>query len=207
MTPDDDNDGRTSNSSLGHWSQAQGQPMHFNTGTGLSDDEANRYSAAIATFRAVTERNTFVLLQRHHHRLEATVAAFANLERLGGSFRNVDKRAVNITLMGEIVDWLAAGRLYTESTRDFMLRQFGHGAQLERFKSATSSAFDGFAGYRFMYNLRDYTQHCGPPLGGTTVGRVADGNRTFDLYLKPLRVGDGSLRVEQPRHRAPLELA
>jgi hypothetical protein len=86
--------------------------------------------------------------------------------------------------MGEVTHWLAATRLYLESERDFIARRLGdESEQADRFVTATRRAFDSNEGYRFLYNLRDYSQHCGPPLGGLTIASLPDGSPSVELYL------------------------
>lgn len=171
---------------LGYWTQDPLDPTHsgLHEGIPISEPEAQRYLDAILPFRALTERTTFILLQRNRHALETTLEAVANVEQLGGSFRRIDTNALGVTLMGELLNWLAAGRLYIVSTKDFMRRQFGDTSdQMRRFAEVTSKAFDDLAGYRFMYNLRDYSQHCGAPVSSMSVSRGATGQRQLDLLL------------------------
>jgi hypothetical protein len=87
--------------------------------------------------------------------------------------------------MGELTNWLASTRLYLESERDFLLRQYGKASEeLRSYVGATSEAFNTYPGYRFLYNLRDYAQHCGPPLSGMTVSRDPSGNTKIEMYLR-----------------------
>ncbi len=112
------------------------------------------------------------------------LATYTNLEKVGGRFRTVDTRSVSILFMGEMTNWLASTRLYLESERDFLVGQFGEGSEEFRsFKRATSRAFDTYPGYRFLYNLRDYAQHCGPPVSGMKVSRDSQGKSIIEMYL------------------------
>jgi len=109
---------------------------------------------------------------------------YTNIERVGGNFRMIDQRTVAVLFMGETTNWLASTRLYLVSERDFILNQFGEASEEVRaFDKATSQAFDTYAGYRFLYNLRDYAQHCGPPVSGVTISRDPATRRKIELYL------------------------
>lgn len=175
----------TEHAAIGFWVQAPGQKgFDIHVSADLTDDEFNRYLGAIASYRAMVQRSTYELLLRDRHRLQSMQAMYANLERVGGSFRAVDTRTVAALFMGEVTHWLAATRLYLESERDSMARRFGDtSAQVLRFAGATSRVFDTIEGYRFLYNLRDYSQHCGPPLGGLTVASLPDGSQSVELYV------------------------
>ncbi|AYY13754.1 hypothetical protein EF847_14695 [Actinobacteria bacterium YIM 96077] len=170
---------------LGVWEQGPDQEgMDITVAAEIGREEFSSYTAAIATYQSLVARPTYQVLTRNHHRLAAMLDTYSNLERIGGLFKNLDLQSVNSMFMGEITNWLASTRLYLESERDFILRQFGDGSdQLRRYQSVTSSAFDTHPGYRFLYDLRNYAQHCGPPLSGLTIAATTGGRTTVDLYL------------------------
>ncbi len=170
---------------LGVWRQEPGQ-KGFNVEATLSirPEEFERYVNAIATYQSLTERNTYQILTRNHLRLRSMLELYTNIERVGGNFRMIDQRTVAVLFMGETTNWLASTRLYLVSERDFILNQFGEASEEVRaFDKATSQAFDTYAGYRFLYNLRDYAQHCGPPVSGVTISRDPATRRKIELYL------------------------
>jgi len=109
---------------------------------------------------------------------------YTNIERIGGNFRAVNQRNLALLFMGEMTNWLASTRLYLVSERDFILRQFGDESdEVRRFDKATSQAFDAYVGYRFLYNLRDYAQHCGPPVSGIAISGDSASRRKIEIYL------------------------
>ncbi len=61
--------------------------------------------------------------------------------------------------MGKVTDWLTTSRLYLVSEEE-RLDALGNDAG-DRFRSAQHASFDRSPAYRFLYNLRDYTQHSG----------------------------------------------
>ncbi|MGK5692819.1 hypothetical protein ACSNOJ_07850 [Streptomyces sp. URMC 128] len=152
---------------FGVWKQEPGQPgMDVRIVHEMSEDEFDRHVDAISVYEALIERGAFSLILRNYSNLRAMVDTFANVERYAGEFRQADREVVKGALMAELTNWLAATRLYLENERDFILREFGKTSEeMSDYKTATSSAFDGHEGYRFLYNLRDYTQHCGIPPG------------------------------------------
>jgi hypothetical protein len=170
---------------LGVWRQAPNQEgFDVEATIEIGKEECDEYRDAISWYRALSERNTYQVLQRNYARLTSMLATYTNLERVGGSFRAVDTRSVSIIFMGEMTNWLASTRLYLESERDFLLRQFGEESEeIRSFKAVCSRAFDTYPGYRFLYNLRDYTQHCGPPVSGMNVSRGSQSKRVVEMYL------------------------
>jgi hypothetical protein len=170
---------------LGVWRQEPGQKgFDIEASITISADEFQGYIDAISTYRSLSERNTYQILNRNHLRLASMLKMYTNLERVGGSFRKINQQNVALLFMGEMTNWLASTRLYLESERDFLLNQFGGNSdELRRYRRATSQAFDSYRGYRFLYNLRDYAQHCGPPVSGMMVSSDPTGKRVIEMYL------------------------
>jgi hypothetical protein len=170
---------------LGVWRQEPGQKgFEIEVRRTISADEFQSYIDAIFTYRSLSERNAYQVLNRNHSRLVSMLKMYTNLERVGGSFRMVNQRNVVLVFMGEITNWLASTRLYLDSERDFILDQFGEKTEeFRQYRQITSQAFDSYPGYRFLYNLRDYAQHSGPPVSGMTVSTDSSGQRVIDMYL------------------------
>jgi len=170
---------------LGTWHQQPGQEgMDIQRGPLIDEAEFNQAVGAAACYRALTERPTYQVVRRNADRLSSMLDMYTNIEQVGGSFRAIDQRATVGLFMGEMVNWLASSRLYLERERDFLTTEFGPTSEeLARFKQVQSKMFDTLPGYRFLYNLRDYAQHCGPPLSGLLVSRSDTGRRRVEMYL------------------------
>jgi hypothetical protein len=92
--------------------------------------------------------------------------------------------------MGNVVNWLAAFRLYLDHSETILKRMYGgESQQWISFKQACSDAYDSLVGYRFVYKFRNYVQHCGLPIdtfrvSAATPDRVADGQRLVAILLQ-----------------------
>ncbi len=177
-------DASPSRYALGYWTPLTDQPgTHYEDVCEINADEFEAYRTAIASYGALTQRTTYVLLQRNRHALEATLYACSNVERMGGNFRLLDKQALGHTLTDELLNWLAAGMLYVQNNASTIRRQFGeHSDELRRFWKAHSCAAQ-FEGFRFAGLLRDYAQHAAPPASGLEFSRSATQRRSLDLYV------------------------
>ncbi|MFF0016110.1 hypothetical protein [Streptomyces sp. NPDC005374] len=173
------------NYAVGTWAQAPGQKgMTVSVLRDISKAEYERYKIVSSKFVILQERKTFQFLERSSGELKSTFSAYVNIENIGGSFRTINWRQAGGFLMERFATWLAASRLYLESERDFMMSRFGEeSSQYQSFKESTSTAFDTREGYRFLYNLRDYTQHCGIPSSGVTVSLNQEKERVTQLHL------------------------
>jgi hypothetical protein len=150
----------------------------------ITETEFKTYVAAIATYRALTERTTYTLLRRDSQALADTLAAISNVEQVSGSFRRVNTQVLGVTLTGELLNWLTAGTLYFVSTVNFLQGQFGNSSdQLRRFRDGLSRASKACPGYRLMLLLRDYAQHAASPLSGLSVSRDDARPRKVEIYV------------------------
>jgi len=169
---------------LGFWTTQTGQPHTLIEDIcEITEHEFETYRTAVNTYAALTERTVYVLLQRNKHQLEATLAACTNVERMGGTFRQLDREALGVTLINELLNWLAAGKLYVENNASQIRRQYGDGSDaLRRFWDAKSRA-SHFRGFRFAEALRDYAQHAAPPLSGMQVSKSESQPRSVEIYV------------------------
>jgi hypothetical protein len=189
---------------VGTWVQEPGQKgMTVSVIRNISEAEYERYKTIVGKFAAIQERKTFQFLERSSGELKSTFSVYVNIENVGGSFRAINWRQAGGFLMERFATWLAATRLYLESERDFMMSRFGEeSSQYQSFKESTSTAFDTRDGYRFLYNLRDYTQHCGIPSSGVTVSMNSKKERITRLHLN--RTELLSARFKWNRHAKSL---
>ena len=173
--------------SLGFWEQPNTEKgFSVVASTGISQDEFEDYAQAIGAYEAVAERRLYWLQNRNWNRLKAMRDLFANVESVGGNFRYIDNQVLTMSFMGEVVNWLAATRLYLENNRDLLAKNLGEdGDGYQSYLETTHKVFDSNPAYQFLYNLRDYSQHCGAPLGGFTVS--ASKNRkgsSLELFVR-----------------------
>ncbi|MFJ4440006.1 hypothetical protein [Streptomyces sp. NPDC088923] len=72
---------------------------------------------------------------------------------------------------------LSALRAYDDRTSHALSRRFGKNShEVLNFKESLSSEYDNEFAYRFMYKLRNYSQHCGvPELSGGVRGYLSEG--------------------------------
>jgi hypothetical protein len=91
---------------LGAWSQGPDQEgLDIEVATPLTAEEFDKYLEAIQAYHSVADRPIYELLHRSWHRLTSMRDVYANIERLGGQFRIVDKRIVSVSFAGEVLTW------------------------------------------------------------------------------------------------------
>ncbi len=152
------------------------EPYSFSLGTFdeppsvnlLIDITAAEYEAidgALAAFAGLSASFDYKLVERNFLDLESIHQFVTITISLGQQFAAPDHRQLGEALMGSTVNWLTSMRLFLDHNETALKRRFGKvSPEAQRFKTATSSAFDTKVGYRFSYRFRNYVQHCGLPL-------------------------------------------
>jgi hypothetical protein len=169
----------------GVWTQDPSQRgFNIRATAELSEADYESISSDAQTFQTLLQRQTYELTHVNRAALLGIRDAYASIDLLHGDFRGIDLRSVSKLMTGSLANWLASVRMYLESERDFILREFGTSSeQMARYKGVTGYAFDTYPGYRFTYNLRDYTQHCGIPPGSLEISADDAGRRRIELIL------------------------
>lgn len=74
-----------------------------------------------------------------------------------------------------VLNFLSAMKTFLDHTQTRLDRQFGkESSEFKQFKAAEHAAFDNHFSYRFVSKLRNYTQHCGMPLGNISANVLQD---------------------------------
>lgn len=133
----------------------------------LSNEEYEEYCSARALLgRYMINRELFQILEKNHEQYRNTLA---NTSMSVQSLNEIDWRyfyELKININNCILNFLCATRTYLDHTQTSITREHGNKSdKFKSFKSLTSKAYDNNISYRFVYKLRDFTQHCGMPLG------------------------------------------
>lgn len=87
------------------------------------------------------------------------------------------QREAKIDVNRHFLNFLAAVRQLLDHTETRLKREYAESPEVfEVFRKHTVAAFDGVFAYRFIYKLRNFTQHCGAPVGVVNFETKAIGN-------------------------------
>jgi len=76
------------------------------------------------------------------------------------------ERDIRAEVNRRILNLLSSFRSFLDHSETKLNRRYGeHSIQFQHFKKETNRVYDSFFSYRFLYELRNYIQHCGMPLG------------------------------------------
>jgi hypothetical protein len=145
----------------------------------LARDEFDELTEALNTVDALETPFAYRLVVRNYATFEDVYRFALTLLAASADQPRADHKALGRSLMGAVINWLTAFRLFLDHELTVLSRQFGRDSeQLTRFTSATSAAFDAEPGYRFIYKFRNYVQHCGLPLSNISVDLVDVGTES-----------------------------
>lgn len=103
---------------------------------------------------------------RNYEHLDRLVDFYVQLFGKVGRSRGVEPREAAQGVMESAINWLNATRLFLDHEETWLKRHFGKDSQeYADFTKARHTAFNNSFAYRFLYKLRDFTTHCGLPLG------------------------------------------
>src|ERR1035441_1881680 len=95
-----------------------------------------------------------------------------------------------------LLNWLNSIRLFDDHNRARIVRTYGDPSpELDAFMAARATIYDEVPGYRFMFEMRNYAQHCGVVPVQAQIHQNASGN-TLDLHFDrdQLQIGRASCR-------------
>lgn len=69
-----------------------------------------------------------------------------------------------------LLNFLSAFRTLLDHMEYILKKDYGNESEeFKKFKKVCSEQYDNYFSYRFLYKLRNYTQHCGMPVGSFTI--------------------------------------
>lgn len=93
-----------------------------------------------------------------------------------------------------LFNFLGSFGAYIDHTKTYLSRKYGKKSnELDEFIKATSINFDKTFGYRFFCKLRDYTIHCGMPMGNITLTAEKDEEKQVYKNTVILKFGKNEL--------------
>lgn len=137
----------------------------------LTDDMYTQYkkhTEKIAEFQKDQQLHAIVNLNFDDIFLTMEKCMSDHVRRLENGGMNLDIIMLKINRC--ILNYLSSFRTYLDHTEALLKRKYGKDAdQVKKFNSACSNEYDSHFSYRFLYKLRNYSQHCGMPVGNFTI--------------------------------------
>ncbi len=159
----------------------------------LSDDEYSRYVESASEVGRFRRKRQLMEIVRANH--NDYIVTLNNISKLSLSISSPDTsfEAANSFVVGvnrTLLNLFASIRTYLDHSETWLKRECGdNSSEVNSFKTVTSYEYDSNWAYRFIYKLRNFSQHCGLPLGElkafatTDVQQGSDPTMTVDLFF------------------------
>ncbi len=149
----------------------------------LSDDEYERYMDAVGFVLGRKEQASLKLIIGNYGEFRALqswmVIAFTTTKQDAWP----DRGESQFQLRRVLLNWLNSIRLFDDHNRARFVRSYGDPSpELDAYKLARSEIYDEISSYRFMFELRNYAQHCGEVPVQAQIRQDAAGN-SLDLHF------------------------
>ncbi|MDG4950781.1 hypothetical protein NLM59_07580 [Weeksellaceae bacterium KMM 9724] len=130
--------------------------------------------------------------------MEETLADFKNVN-FAGEVPWEFMQEKTIQSNRRLFNFLGSFFSYVDHTKTYLSRKFGKDSkELLEFKKETSFHFDYTFGYRFFCKLRDYTIHCGMPMGNISATATRNEKRKVYENSVTLKFGRNELLQKFP---------
>lgn len=132
----------------------------------LSTDETDTYLKAQEHLLNHDEAGSLTeIVRRNLLAFEECVKGYSSLIPLPGQ-RGTLSRDAKLDVNRHFLNFLSAVRQLLDHTEMRLKREYaGNPEVYEAFRKRASKAFDRVFAYRMLYKLRNYSQHCGAPIG------------------------------------------
>ena len=149
----------------------------------LADETYEEYDAAVKFVLERQAQNSLRLIIGNYAELRALQASMAIAFTAAQPANWPDSAQSQFHLRRILLNWLNSIRLFDDHNRTRIVRTYGDSsAELNLYKAARSAIYDGVPSYRFMFELRNYAQHCGEVPVRAEVNQNISGS-SLDLYF------------------------
>ena len=155
----------------------------------ISENDFLRYSKYISElFKLSADENLFKIVELNYFELKQSIEKYTKNFANGTSAGESAFAHMVLDVNRLILNYLSSIRTYLDHTETRLKRNSTNEfEELKYFKQETAQAYDNNFFYRFLYKLRNYSQHCGLPAATITFHSQEDqegqpGN-TLTLFL------------------------
>ncbi|MFE2419699.1 hypothetical protein [Streptomyces hokutonensis] len=160
---------------LGHMARdaSTGKHSEWSVGAPVSADVVQEHQRHANFLIALFSESPYSGLEKRYLELKTVLTSLQNPHTKNGTLPYLGNE-----IRTRLDDLLSALRAFDDRTSHDLKKSFGENSEPFRtFKEALSHEYDNEFAYRFMFKLRNYSQHCGQPemAGQVRSSRAADG--------------------------------
>ncbi len=159
------------------------RPGGFDMGRELTTHEAAAYQKAHNHLLNHDKASSLIeIVRRNLTAFESCVSDFSKRQPGPGERGRLQREGM-IEVNRHFLNFLTAVRQFLDHTETRLKREYAENSEvLTVFRTSTATSFDGVFAYRFMYKLRNFSQHCGTPVGIVDFESKAIGNSGMTMH-------------------------
>jgi hypothetical protein len=151
----------------------------------IADETFAEYHEAINAVNRISASRQLQLVERNRARLASVATFYRNAIELKRRSQYFEPLNAVENLAFEVLNWLTSTRLFIDHHLTSFADDYGEDSeQREQLRAAISNEYDNCMAYRFLYKLRDYTQHCGFPVDQVTVTAADPDNSNWSTIVE-----------------------
>ena len=159
----------------------------FKADVDFNETDYLKYSDSLLKLMVLkNDENLFKIVELNYIDLMSKIEAITK-KMSDGNLYSPEQEHLHLEINRLILNLLSSIRTYLDHTETRLKREYGvDSEEFKIFKTETSSAYDNNFSYRFLYKLRNYSQHCGLPAGSLTTSSSNEKDGTKHVLILSL---------------------
>lgn len=157
----------------------------------FDENEFLKYSEYIFKLMLLrNDENLFKIIELNYKDLITKIESIT-IKLSESGLNTIEQEYIHLEINRLILNLLSSIRTYLDHTETRLKREYGSDSdEFKLFKTETSTAYDNNFAYRFLYKLRNYSQHCGLPAGSLTARSFNENNQSKHILILSLLRND-----------------
>ncbi|MGF9876770.1 Uncharacterized protein BC141101_01204 [Bacillus toyonensis] len=151
----------------------------------LSNEIYSEYALHLAKVnRFENDLSLYMTVELNYQEIHSTIQKYSEQFQKNSQMSWVLIRRIILDINRRVLNYLSTFRTYLDHAEYLLKKEYGKDSeQVKKFKEVCSKEYDNNFAYRFLYKLRNYSQHCGMPVGNVSLGQRANKDNGIDYSL------------------------
>ncbi|MDF2083773.1 hypothetical protein [Bacillus pseudomycoides] len=151
----------------------------------MSNDVYSEYVLHLAKInRFENDFSLYMTVELNYQEIHSTIQKYSEQYKKNSQMSWILIRRIMLDISRRVLNYLSTFRTYLDHAEYLLKKEYGKNSeQVKKFKEVCSKEYDNYFAYRFLYRLRNYSQHCGMPVGNVSLGQRANDDNGIDYSL------------------------
>ncbi|MEK4693903.1 hypothetical protein MKX31_07530 [Bacillus sp. FSL M8-0063] len=151
----------------------------------LNNEVYSEYALHLAKVnRFENDLSLYMTVELNYQEIHSTIQKYSEQYKKNSQMSWILIRRIILDINRRVLNYLSTFRTYLDHAEYLLKKEYGKDSeQVKKFKEVCSKEYDNYFAYRFLYKLRNYSQHCGMPVGNVSLGQRANDDNGIDYSL------------------------